>query len=138
MEKEEESSNHMHRVELAQIGKKLPKINRICPAELPQKKMEEEITPSLCVTPAIKVKSGSAFLGKQDGPAALGNMLHIRPVYSLGLALKGLEILGDSSPFEVKKIRSFPSNKYELFEKSTAATYDLISNFFGSQYHLKG
>lgn len=138
MEKVEESSNPIRRVELAPISKKLPKLNRVCPEDLPQRQMTEENTLSQCPTPHIKIESGSSYLSKQDGPATLGNVLHIRPVYSFGLALKAVEILGDSSPFEVKKIRSFPSNKYELFEKSSAASYDLVSNFFGSQYHLKG
>lgn len=122
---------------MAPISRKLPKLNRICPADATQK-MEEEIAPSVCVTPAIKVSTGSSFLSKQEGPATVGNVMHVRPVYSFGLALKGVEILGDSSPFEVKKVRSFPCNKYELFEKATAASYDLTSNFFGSQYHLRG
>lgn len=89
----------MHRVDLALIGKKLPKLNRICPADAPQKKMEEENAPTVCVTPAIKVKSGSSYLSKQEGPATVGNVLHVRPVYSFGFALKGVDILGDSSPF---------------------------------------
>lgn len=92
MEREEESSNHMHKVELAPIGSKLPKLNRICPADA-------DFAPSLSVTPAIKVMSASSYLDKREGPAAVGNVLHIRPVYSLGLALKAVDILGDSSPF---------------------------------------
>lgn len=49
-----------------------------------------------------------------------------------------MEILGnDQSPFSVKKIRSFPTGKFTIINNANPdKSFELISNFFGTKYHL--
>jgi hypothetical protein len=50
--------------------------------------------------------------------------------------LKGIVIVGESTPaVRSSKIRSFPSNKFEIIDTS-GNIYELASNFMGSKYQL--